>query len=65
LIYYGTSVHANEKDRAIECKKTFNYKFSSGFGFIISTTALSPSRNRYALPIVNPKCGSRDKYEAA
>jgi hypothetical protein len=47
LSCYGASAQANEKGRAMEYKKVTNYKFSCGFGFRISTTALSPSRNRW------------------
>jgi hypothetical protein len=38
---------------------------NSCFGSSASLPALRKAANRYALPIVNLLCGSRDKYEAA
>jgi hypothetical protein len=46
LIRYGASIQANEKGRTLECKIFFNYKFNSGYGLMISNTAISPSRVR-------------------
>ena len=38
---------------------------NSGFSNSASLPALRKAAERYALPIVNLKCSSRDKYEAA